>query len=934
MKTTKFLLTALLAIMFAPEVWADDGETFTVQTSEGVTMTFQVVSEALKTCQVGTGSTCCIDKEYTGAVTVPATANGYDVKQIGDFAFGLSKAASITLPNSIVAIGSYAFWMCNNLQTMTIPSGVTYFGADGATFIQCANLQTIIVSEGVTQIPDDFANQCQSLTSVSLPEGVTSIGATAFIDCTALTEIVIPASVTTIGEDAFKLTNHLQRVEVKNPTPVAINTTCFSTYESATLVVPFGSLVDYQGAANWSSFAHIDDHSVFTANVAEGVEVTFRMLSENACQVGDGTNRAINTSYSGAITIPEIVNGLSVISIGDKAFWSCSITELSLPATLTSLGDNSVSSCGSLAKVYAYMTYPPIIDNTTFSLSLQADLYVPYTSMTNYQSDSGWKQFHRILPFSTDPTVIIDVNADGSLYTFYKVISESDKTCQIGLGQEGNTAIPATYAGEFNVPASVNGYTVKKVGAHAFNGCSNITSMILPEGLEEIGDYAFKSTTDMTTVSLPESLEKIGQCAFLESGITAVDLPENTLLLGLNAFYHCAQLASVKLPSQINTLSACLFEGCSSLTSIVIPNSVKTISMYCFAGTALTSILLPESLEKLSTNAFQCNNLTTVVSPLQQPISITENTFSNRANATLYVPAGCKSNYLAAGLYWPQFKEIIDDKMVSMSPENVLIHFRVISEDDKTCEVYRDVNTAAIDGYNQAQQGAATVNVTVPSTVQGYTVTRIGQHAFYHCNQVTGVNLPTTIKEIGSQAFYLAAFGNTPIMLPEGLEHLDDNAFESSNIVNVVIPSTLTSISNYAFKGCALTNLVIPNTVESIGTEAFNHDGMGGKTTAVTVFRTTPLPIDGNCFSLNPNGSILYVPAGSKEAYEKATGWSKFANIVELGVGGTGLKGDVNKDGKVSITDAVEVVNIILNAGATAAPALEPEPIAPVQTSE
>ena len=196
--------------------------------------------------------------------------------------------------------------------------------------------------------------------------------------------------------------------------------------------------------------------------------------------------------------------------------------------------------------------------------------------------------------------------------------------------------------------------------------------------------------------------------------------------------------------------------------------------------------------------------------------------------------------------------------------------------------------------------------------MQGYTVTRIGQHAFYHCNQVTGVNLPSTIKEIGYQAFYLAALSGV-FVLPEGFDHLDDNAFETSSIDNVIIPSTLTAISNYAFKGDAISTLVIPKTVESIGTQAFNQDGLNRGLSVVTVFRSTPLPVDADCFTTNSQGSTLYVPAGSKAAYANATGWSKFTNIVELDMGGsTGLQGDINGDGKVTIADVTKLVNIIL----------------------
>ena len=912
MKKIKFLLAAMMAIVSVPRVWAVDGDTFTAQTEDGVTLTFKVISETLKTCEVIT----CNDAQYTGAVTVPATANGYAVTKIGNHAFIETNVGSITLPNSITAIGNGAFSYTHNLQTMTIPSGVTDFG-EGETFIYSESLQSVVVSEGVTTIPDDFVNQCRALTSVSIPEGVTSIGVTAFGGCTALTEVVIPSTVTNIDENAFVQTG-LQRIEVKNPTPIEINADCFTPrYAYATLVVPFGSMVDYQGAAVWSNFNQMDDHSVFKANTAEGVEVTYKMLSETACQVGDGTNRAISTSYSGAVTIPESVNGITVIAIGDYAFRACSLTEISLPATLNSIGNNSVASCSNLTKVIANMTDPFDIDDTSFSLSLQADLYVEYASLDAYKAHIQWKKFHRIIPFSNDPTIIIDVNADGSLYTFYKVISESDKTCQVGLGEEGSTAIPTTYAGDFTIPSSVNGYTVTKVGAYAFQGCSGITAMILPEGIKEIGDYAFAYATAMTSVSLPESLEKIGTGTFKYSGLTAVELPENSLNLGPAAFMGCSQLASVKLPSQITVLPNYLFENCYRLESIVIPNNVNTIGSSCFSNTALTSVLLPESLNYIYSNAFYCSNLKTVVSPLSQLPTLNGNPFGDfSSNATLYVPVGSKNLY-SASIYWGQFHEIIDDDMVSMSPENIVIHFRVISEDDKTCEVYRGENTAAIDGYNNAHEGAVFVQVTVPASVQGYTVTRIGQHAFYGCTQVTGINLPSTIKEIGYQAFYRAGLRGGTFVLPEGLNHLDDHAFESSNVDNVILPSTLTAISNYAFKGDPFNTFIIPNTVESIGTQAFNQQGITG-VTVVTVFRSTPLPIDADCFTPNSH-STLYVPAGSKAAYEQATGWNKFSNIVELDMGGsTGVKGDVNGDGSVTISDVTKVVSIILGSPSSA----------------
>ena len=304
-----------------------------------------------------------------------------------------------------------------------------------------------------------------------------------------------------------------------------------------------------------------------------------------------------------------------------------------------------------------------------------------------------------------------------------------------------------------------------------------------------------------------------------------------------------------------------------------------------------------------------CSNLKTVVSPLSTLPTSNGDPFGDfSSNATLYVPVGSKSSY-SANIYWGKFREIIDEDMVSMSPENAILHFRIISEEDKTCEVYRGVETAALDGYDNGQEGYTSGSVTIPSSVQGYTVTRIGDYAFYQCNTLNGVNLPATIREIGSQAFYMSGLRGSVIVLPEGFTTLADNAFANSTVDNIIIPSTLTAISNQCFLGCPIQSLVIPTTVESIGTQAFNQLG-SQKVMAVTVFRSAPLPVDADCFT-PASQAVLYVPAGSKAAYAAAPGWNKFPNIVEMEMGGKVL-GDADGNGRVTIADVTTVINVLL----------------------
>ena len=316
MKKLRLLLATLLAIALAPRAWAADVD-FTATTFEGVTMNFKVLSEADKTCQV---ATYAISTEYTGAVTIPATVNGYTVTKIGAGAFMDSKASSITLPNTIVALGSLSFHSCINLQSIAVPAGVTLIPDEFA--YGCQHLSSVTIPEGVTKIDDSAFYGCTALDEIVLP-GVTTIGTSAFYGCTALAgidfpsvetigveafrgctslaDVVLPASITAIGNHAFYHTNSLQRVEVKRSVPISIDAGCFENSSYAyppLLVVPYGYKNDYAEATGWKRFTTIDDGSTFKATV-DGVEMTFRMIGETACQVGDGENLAISTTYRG-----------------------------------------------------------------------------------------------------------------------------------------------------------------------------------------------------------------------------------------------------------------------------------------------------------------------------------------------------------------------------------------------------------------------------------------------------------------------------------------------------------------------------------------------------------------------------------------------------------------------------------------------------------
>jgi len=121
------LLVMLLCILFCMSAWCADGDVFTAKTIEGVDMTFKVVSEEAKTCQVEKQGKRVLNHE--GSLTIPSSANGYTVISLSYAAFKDCKnMTSIEVPNSVTTIGESAFEGCSSLSSVNLGNGVTSRG--------------------------------------------------------------------------------------------------------------------------------------------------------------------------------------------------------------------------------------------------------------------------------------------------------------------------------------------------------------------------------------------------------------------------------------------------------------------------------------------------------------------------------------------------------------------------------------------------------------------------------------------------------------------------------------------------------------------------------------------------------------------------------------------------------------------------------------
>ena len=172
------------------------------------------------------------------------------VTSIGSYAFyGCSGLTSVTIPNSVTSIGSSAFYGCSGLTSVTIPNSVTSIG--DYAFSGCSGLTSVTIPNSVTSIGDYAFYGCSGLTSVTIPNSVTSIGNYAFYGCSGLTSVTIPNSVTSIGDYAFSGCSGLTSVTIPNSV-TSIGSYAFSGCSGLTSVI-IGSGVLSIGSSAFSN---------------------------------------------------------------------------------------------------------------------------------------------------------------------------------------------------------------------------------------------------------------------------------------------------------------------------------------------------------------------------------------------------------------------------------------------------------------------------------------------------------------------------------------------------------------------------------------------------------------------------------------------------------------------------------------------------------
>ena len=162
-------------------------------------------------------------------------------------------STTCSLPNTITKLGTYAFYRCSNLVSITLPNSITEIGQ--SCFLCCTNLETINIPGTVTNELYEIFRGCSKLKNVTLNNGITSLGVECFSECTSLEEITIPSSINTISHLAFNRCSNLKNVYCKNTTPPTGGDAMFgSTHSDLKIHVPSGSVSAYKAANYWKDY--------------------------------------------------------------------------------------------------------------------------------------------------------------------------------------------------------------------------------------------------------------------------------------------------------------------------------------------------------------------------------------------------------------------------------------------------------------------------------------------------------------------------------------------------------------------------------------------------------------------------------------------------------------------------------------------------------
>lgn len=310
-----------------------------------------------------------------------------------------------------------------------------------------------------------------------------------------------------------------------------------------------------------------------------------------------------------------------------------------------------------------------------------------------------------------------------------------------------NTDDPGTYTLTIRGGGAMYNYSSSTVPWNTQK--SKITSVVIENGVTSIGNYAFEDCSALKKLDIPQSVTEIGSKAFLGcSALTSLALPQTVNRIGNTAFQGCSNLETINIPSGVKLIEHDTFHDCEKLKDVTIPADVTLIGYNAFkACKTFRNIKIPEGVTKIDHSAFEdCTQLETVVIP---------STATNIRNAAF---KNC-----------PKLKSFVFPSGTTQIQPSVLSGCKNL-ESVTIPEGVTKIFGSAFCGCSQELN-----SVQLPSTLQ-----TIDDMAFYGCDQLSEITIPERVTSIEQSAFERSTKLKSVMLAKGSVPTIAKNAFSKS----------------------------------------------------------------------------------------------------------------------------------------------------------
>lgn len=757
---------------------------------------------------------------------------------------------NVAMAEGITTIGSYAFAQGFDDETclthVTIPTSVT--GICAYAFYNCRGLGSVTIPEGVVRLGTEAFNNCWNLTELAIPGSVKQIDPRAFSNCRGLTEITIPSSVTNIGYNAFSYCRGLGSVMV----PVCVlETGLANVFQGASsitnVVLSEGCREIARGTLGYSvQFPNLE-HVLIPASVTNIEAEAFRAFCGRVAVTVDPAN-AVYSSRNGMLLTKDgtrLLQGVNgdvtvppgVTSIDARAFDNCNgLTRVVIPNSVTNIGNFAFKACSNLGDVWmpkhlegklsanvfancdratvnyydkaytvTFRTEEGVVEQRPYPDGVEIGSLPSTPTHEGYAFEGWWtatdgEQATEATVVTNDVTYYAKWRGTAIVGDYTYMYSVLNGQAEIGTGETGElseAAVSPRPTGGVVIPSSLGGYPVTGIGEYAFESCTDMTDVEIPESVVSIRVEAFGGCEGLANVEIPRNVMYIDVTAFgfcyrfTVDPANAVYSSRNGLLLSKDGRTLVRGVyGDVEIPSSVTKIGDSAFDGCPLLESVTIPDGVLDIGAHAFCCCdGLENILIPQSVTNIGTRAFgSCYNLRSfAVDPANRFYSARDGFLLNKDGTVL-----------VQGV----------NGVEVMIPEGVTAIGEAAFEDCSRLEAVEIPNSVTDIGGWAFSGCDSLMDVEIPGCV-----TNIGEEAFSFC-RLRRVSIPGGVKTIGARAFD-GCWKLEGLEIARGVESIGREAFSDLSLTTVTIPDSVTDVGEGAFVDCGeLREVWLPRRLE------------------------------------------------------------------------------------------------------------------------